>query len=126
MSSTKRAIAINASVCGLKFLPTASGVSQLRRQARRESLATASLIAERIAALEPVGHDQHGGAARIATEARNGEKRLQRVADAGAAVPVADQLRSGGQRLFAPLETQRPGHPRQPRAEGEDLDPRAH
>src|SRR5882724_6596993 len=42
MSSTKRRMAISASVCGTKPEPTASGVSQLRRQARRDSFATAS------------------------------------------------------------------------------------
>src|SRR6267154_3823553 len=47
MSSTKRRMAISASVCGTKRGPTASGVSQLMRQARRESLATASRKAER-------------------------------------------------------------------------------
>src|SRR5229473_5170747 len=47
MSSTKRRMAISASVWGTKLEPTASGVSQLRRQARRESLATASRKAER-------------------------------------------------------------------------------
>src|SRR5882757_9545184 len=47
MSSTKRRMAISASVCGTKPEPTASGVSQLRRQARCESLATASRKAER-------------------------------------------------------------------------------
>src|SRR3979490_2491611 len=47
MSSTKRRMAISASVCGTKRGPTASGVNQLRRQARRESLATASRKAER-------------------------------------------------------------------------------
>src|SRR6266513_166924 len=45
-SSTKRRIAISASVCGLKPGPVASGVSQLRRQARRDNLATASRKAE--------------------------------------------------------------------------------
>src|SRR4051794_34301228 len=41
-SSTKRSMATSASVCGRKPGPVASGVSQLTRQARRESLATAS------------------------------------------------------------------------------------
>src|SRR5215471_15752254 len=45
-SSTKRSIAIKASVCGLKPGPVASGVSQLRRQERRDNLATASRKAE--------------------------------------------------------------------------------
>ena len=36
---------ISASVCGLKFGPRASGVSQLTRQARRDSFATASASA---------------------------------------------------------------------------------
>src|ERR1043166_2154087 len=45
-SSTKRWIAISASVCGVKPGPVASGVSQLTRQARRDSFATASRRAE--------------------------------------------------------------------------------
>src|ERR1700677_1604154 len=47
MSSTKRRMAISASVRGTKLVPIASGVSQLNRQARRDSLATASRNAVR-------------------------------------------------------------------------------
>ncbi len=79
---------------------------------------------ERVAALETVGDDEHRGAARIAGEARHGEEGLQRVADAGAAVPVADNMRGARERLLAPFQMHRPRHPRQPRAEGEDLDAR--
>ena len=57
----------------------------------------------RVAALQPVGDDHDRGAARIAAEPRHGEERLQRIADAGAAVPVADEMRGGGQRLLAAL-----------------------
>ena len=44
-SSTSGRIAFSASVCGVKFGSAASGVSQLTRQARRESRVTASRIA---------------------------------------------------------------------------------
>src|ERR1700691_3684154 len=47
MSSTNLRMAISASVCGTKLEPTASGVSQLSRQARRDSFATASRNAVR-------------------------------------------------------------------------------
>ena len=52
----------------------------------------------RVAALEAVGEDDDGRAAGIAAEPRHGQERLQGVADAGAAVPVADQMRGGGKR----------------------------
>ena len=47
------------------------------------------------------------GAARIGRKARHGEERLQRVADARAAVPIADDLRRARERLLAPLEPHR-------------------
>ena len=75
-----------------------------------------------IAALQAVGDDDDRGAACVAAEPRHGQKRLQRVADAGAAVPVADEMGGGVQRLLATLDPQRAGHAREARAEGEDLD----
>ena len=55
----------------------------------------------RIAALQPVGDDDDGGATRIAAEPGHGEERLQRIADPGAAVPIADQMGGGRERLLA-------------------------
>ncbi len=75
-----------------------------------------------IAALQSVGDDDDGGAARVAAEPRHRQERLQRVADAGAAVPVADEMRGRIQRLLAALQPQRAGDSGEPRAEGEDLD----
>ncbi len=75
-----------------------------------------------IATLQPVGQDDDRGAARVAAEARHGEKGLQRVTDAGAAVPIAHQMRGGCERLLAALEPQRARQARQPRAKGEDFD----
>ena len=76
----------------------------------------------RIAALEPVGQHQHQRAAGIAGEARHCEEGGQRIADPRAAVPVGDEVRRDGKRLFAILQPQRTGQPRQPRAEREHLD----
>src|SRR6185312_16689534 len=45
-SSTKRRIAISASVCGWNAGPAASGVRQLRRQARLDNFRVASRNAE--------------------------------------------------------------------------------
>ena len=83
MSSTKRRMAISASVFGTKLAPAASGVSQLRRQARRESLATALRKAERSPRSSPSEEDDDDGTACIATEARDGEKSLQGISDTG-------------------------------------------
>ena len=77
---------------------------------------------QEIAALQPVGQDDDHGAPCIATEAWHSEKRLQRVADTGAAVPIAHQISCGCERLLAALEPQRARHPRQARAKGEDFD----
>ena len=79
---------------------------------------------QRIAALETVGDDQHESATGIAGEARHGEKGLQSVADPRAAVPVAHQLRGGGERLFAALQMHRARHAGKAGAEGEDFDAR--
>ena len=54
-----------------------------------------------IAALEAVGHDQHDRAARVAGKARDGEERLQGIADARAAVPVGDEAGGEAERLLA-------------------------
>ena len=66
-------------------------------------------IAERrrIAALEAVRDDHDRGAAGISAEPGHGEEGLQRIADAGAAVPIADQEGSRVQRLLAALQPQR-------------------
>ena len=78
----------------------------------------------RIAALKTIGDNDDSGAARVAAESRYREERLQRIADAGAAVPVADQMRRRRQRLLAAFETQRAADAGEPCAEGEDLDVR--
>ena len=111
--------AISASVRGRKSRPAASGVSQLSRQARRESFATASASAVGSPRSRPSETMSDKRAARIGREARHGEKSLQRVADARAAVQVADDLRRAGERLLAPLEPHRARDAGQPGAEGE-------
>ena len=72
-----------------------------------------------VAALKTIGNDDDSRAARIAAKARHGEKCLQRIADPGPAIPVADQMRRRVQRLLAPLEPKRPGDAGKARAEGE-------
>ena len=51
----------------------------------------------RITTLEPVGNDQHRSTPRVSGKPRHGEKRLQGVPYAGAAVPIADRLRRRAQ-----------------------------
>ena len=115
-------MAINASVCGMKLEPTASGVSQLSAPGAPRKLGDRVAQRREIAALEPVGHDDDRGAAGVAAKARHGQKRLQRIADPRAAIPIAHQMGGGGQRLLAALEPQRARHPRQARAKSENLD----
>ena len=109
MSSTKRRDRDQRLGLRRKSWPTASGVSQLMRQARRESLATASASAVGSPRSRPSETMSDRGAARVAGEARHGEKGLQRVADARAAVQVADDLGRAAERLLAPLEPHRRG-----------------
>jgi len=59
---------------------------------------------------------------RVAGEAGTGEKSLQRIADAGAAVPVADQTRGGGKCRVSRFETSG-ALPASAACESEDLDP---
>src|SRR4051812_59905 len=75
-----------------------------------------------ITALEAIGENDDRGSAGVAAESGYREKSLQRIADAGATVPVADQMGGGRQRLLATLETQRTGDAGETGAEREDLD----
>ena len=62
----------------------------------------------RVAALEPVGKNDKGRAARQRRKAWNREEGVERVADARTAVPVGDHKRSGRQRLLAVAQPQWP------------------
>ena len=94
---------------GSKAGSAASGVSQMMRQAMRAKRATASRHRGRIAALEAVREHDERRAARQRGKARHGEKGVERVANARAAVPVGDEERRGGERLFAVAQAERAG-----------------
>src|SRR5262249_17519056 len=62
------------------------------------------------------------GATRVTGETRHGQECLQRVSDARATVPVADEVCRRVQRLLATLQPQRRADPCKPGAKGEYLD----
>ena len=108
--------------CGLLPLPSRSIIGAIATQRlglRLEAASAASGVSHRptrpspsrraiawrhrveVAALQPVGEHDHERAAREAGKARHRQERLQRIADARAAIPVGDEARGGGERLLA-------------------------
>ena len=73
------------------------------------------------AALEPVREHHHDRSARKTGKAGHCEKGAERIADAGAAVPVGHQAGRPGERRLGVAQPERPGDPGEPGAEGEAL-----
>jgi hypothetical protein len=90
-----------AAVRGANPASAASGVSQTMRQASRDRVRTASVIAAWSPRSRPSDTISTSAPAGKAGKARNAEEGLQRIADAGAAVPVGHGRRGRGERLVA-------------------------
>src|SRR5437868_5920133 len=75
-----------------------------------------------VAALKPVGEDEHDRTACDARKARLRQESLERGADPRAAVPVFDPCRRLAKRKLSVASLQRPGNAGQPGPEGESFD----
>ena len=112
----------SAAVSGRKRGSAASGVSQARWKERREMRGHGFTHRRRIAAFEAIGQDQHHGAPQQGGVTRIGKEGMERRADPGAAIPVADKRRCLRQRDLPAALAQRAANAGETCAEGEGLD----